>query len=642
MADDTIRNNVFDNPTINKVRENAITLVAVLFTLVFLTFAVYGSYESYQHRTIFLTLCLILTFATKPPRSGQRRKILEIVLDGTAILAAIFAGAYGALLNYDILLREGSPIETDIWVGSLVIVLTLEATRRVAGLALTIIAALLLMYVYFGPYMPEFIAHGGYDLDYMVASNYMNDQGLYGIILGVTADFIFLFVLFGALLEKAGAVVHFNNLSQSVMGRQTGGPAKTAVLASGLMGSVSGSAVANVVTTGTFTIPLMRRLGYPAAFAGGVEAAASTGGQFMPPIMGATAFVIAATLSVPYLEVARSALVPAILYFFSVGMSVHFMSKQLGLKGLPASELPPFLPTLRTSAPLFLPLGAIVFVLIEGYSVITAGLAGIVSVFAISMLRSETRLTPKKLFAAFESAGKNILGVGLACATAGIIANAIAISGLGMRISSITVMMGEINLIMALVFAMFASLVLGMGMPTVAAYIIVSTLGAPALIDLGMPEMATHLFVFFFAIVCNVTPPVALAAFAAAPLAGLDSGAWRVGIEAFKLAISAFVVPYFFIFNTHLLLEGDLLGILFSVSTAMLGVVALSAAAMGFFKSKCSLVVRVLLSAVAFGLLYHEIVVNLASLAVLVGIYMLQRQLSGDRIVNPPVNQRPN
>ena len=613
-------------PWVGKVRDRAVTLTAVVFTAVFLAFAVHGSYESYQHRTIFLALCLVLAFTTNPPRKGENRNLFEIYLDTACVIAAIFAGCYGAFQNYDILLREGSPIESDIWVGCIVMALTLEATRRVAGLALTLIALILLAYVFLGPHMPRIIAHGGYDLTYIVASNYMNDQGLYGVILGVTADFIFLFILFGALLERAGAVQHFNNLSQSLMGKQTGGPAKTAVLASGLMGSVSGSAVANVVTTGTFTIPLMRRLGYPAAFAGGVEAAASTGGQFMPPIMGATAFVIAATLSVPYLEVAKSALVPAVLYFFSVGMSVHFMSKKLGLKGLPAEELPRFLPTFKISAPLFLPLVAIVIVLVQGFSVITAGLAGIAFVMVVSALRKESRLSPRKMFEALENAGKNIIGVGLACATAGIIANAIAISGLGMRISSITVMMGDINLILALVFAMFASLVLGMGMPTVAAYVIVSTLGAPALVDLGMPVMATHLFVFFFAIVCSVTPPVALAAFAAAPLAGLKAGAWRVGIEAFKLAIAAFVVPYFFIFNTHLLLEGDVVGILLSVATAMLGVVALSAAAMGYFISDCSVVARVLLIATALGLLYHDIFVNLVSAAAMAALYMMQRR----------------
>jgi TRAP transporter 4TM/12TM fusion protein len=606
-----------------------ISLLAGVFSLVFLAFAIDGGYETYQHRTIFLTFCLVLAYALRSPTGRSPRSKLEIVLDGICIVLAIAAGTYGALYHDDILQREGNPVELDIWVGGVLIILTLEATRRTAGLALTIIACTLLAYVYFGPYLPTMIAHAGYDFPDIIAANYMSDQGMYGVILGVTADFIFLFVIFGALLEGAGAVNRFNDLSQSIMGRQTGGPAKTAVLASGLMGSISGSAVANVVTTGTFTIPMMRKLGYPPAFAGAVEAAASTGGQIMPPIMGATAFVIAATLGVPYIAVAKAALVPATLYFFSVGMAVHFMSHRLNLRGLPRDQLPKFLPSLRSSMALLLPLVVIIWVMMRGYSVIFAGLAGIASIIAISWLRSDTRLTPRKLFASAQMAGRNIVGVGLACATAGLIANAIAISGAGMRISSITMFMGNIHLLLALVFAMFACLILGMGMPTVAAYVIVSTLGAPTLVNLGMPQMATHMFVFFFAIICNVTPPVALAAFAAAPLAGMESKAWKVGVEAFKLALSGFIVPYFFIFNSALLLEGSLYAIVISVSTALLGVIALSASTMGFFKARCNVLERIILFGVALGLLYHDIWINLASGAVMAGLYYLQKQRAG-------------
>jgi len=610
------------------VGQRIISVLAAAFSFLFLAFAIDGGYENYQHRTIFLTICLVLAYALCSPTGRPVRSTIEKALDGICIIVAIAAGSYGALQNYEILLREGNPVPADIWVGGIIILLTLEATRRTAGLALTLIAITFLAFVYFGPYMPSMIAHAGYDASYIIASNYMSDQGIYGVILGVTADFIFLFVIFGALFERAGAVGLFNDLSQSIMGRQTGGPAKTAVLASGLMGSISGSAVANVVTTGTFTIPMMRKLGYPPAYAGAVEAAASTGGQIMPPIMGATAFVIAATLGVPYLEVAKSALVPATLYFFSVGMAVHFMSHRLGLKGLPRDQLPKFVPAFKGSLPLLLPLAIIIWVLIQGYSVILAGLSGIAAITIISWIRPETRLTPLKLYQAAELAGKNIVGVALACATAGMIANSIAISGAGMRLSSITMIMGDINLLLALGFAMFACLILGMGMPTVAAYIIVSTLGAPTLVGLGMPEMATHMFVFFFAIVCNVTPPVALAAYAAAPLAGLKANAWKVGVEAFKLALSGFMVPYFFIFNQALLLDGDVLTILISVSTALLGVVALSASTMAFFKTRCSFVERILLFAVALGLLYHDIYINVLSGCVMAGLYLFQKYRS--------------
>lgn len=601
-------------------------LIGAVFTGLFFIYSVLGSYESYQHRTIFITFCLVLAFLTTPAFGTGPRGPIFWVIDGALVCLSIGVGAYGALQNYDILIREGDPLQSDIVVGALMMFLILEGTRRTIGMALTLIAATFLAYVYLGPYLPSFIAHGGYGFEYIVASNYMSDQGIYGVIIGVTADFIFLFVLFGALLEKAGAVTEFNNLSQSVVGTQIGGPAKTAVFASGIMGSVSGSAVANVVTTGNFTIPLMRRLGYPAAFAGAVEAAASTGGQFMPPIMGASAFIIAATLGVSYLEVVKAAFVPALLYFFSVGMAVHFMSKKLGLKGLPKDELPPFWPAFTKSLPLILPLVIIMAMLTQGFSVISAGIASIGSVFALSWMRKETRLDHKRLYAAFGAAGKNIVGVGLACAAAGMIANSIAISGVGMRISSVTVMMSEVSILAALIFSMFASLILGMGMPTVAAYVIVSTLGAPALVGLGMPEMATHLFVFFFAIMCNVTPPVALAAYAAAPLAGIRQGAWKVGTQAFKLAMPGFLIPYFFIFNTHLLLEGEVIDILIAVSTAVIGVIAISAAMMGFFRTQCSFLVRTLLFLSALGLLTHEWTLNAVALCMIIGIYILQVQ----------------
>ena len=603
-----------------------ISFGAIGFTLLFLLFAIWGAYESYQHRTLFLTFCLVLTFAMKPTFKNQDGSGKFSWIDMLLIGLSVGAGMYGALQNYDILLREGEPIITDIWVGGLVILLTLEGTRRTMGLALPVIAGCFLLYSYFGPYFPKIVAHGGYALGYMIAANYMSDQGIYGIILGVTADFIFLFVLFGALLEIAGAVNHFNKISQSLMGHQVGGPAKTAVLASGFMGSISGSAVANVVTTGTFTIPLMRRMGYPPAFAAGVEAAASTGGQFMPPIMGASAFVIAATLGIPYLSVARGTLLPATLFFFSVGMGVHFMSKRLGLSGLPKKDLPPFLPSLRIGGPLLLPLGVIVYVLMNGYSIIMAGLWGILTVLMFSWFIPETRLTPRKIIKAFENAGKNIIGVGLACATAGLVANAIAITGLGMRVSSITVMVGEHSLYFALVFAMIACLILGMGMPTVAAYIIVSTLGAPALIDLGMHKLATHLFVFFFAIICSVTPPVALAAYAAAPLAGLEASTWRVGLEGFRLALAAFIIPFFFIFNQNFLLEGELGSIFLAIVTSLIGVSALSASTIGYFRSKCGWLARILLMASAFGLLYHNVWINAFSLVAVLFLYFLQKK----------------
>lgn len=602
-------------------------VIGAVFAGLFLFYAVMGNYESYQHRTIFITFCLVLAFLTIPAFGNGRRGPAAWILDGGLICASIAVGAYGALQNYDILIREGDPLQSDIVVGAIMMLLILEGTRRTVGLALMLIAMSFLAYVYLGPTLPPFMAHAGYGFEYIIASNYMSDQGIYGVILGVTADFIFLFILFGALLEKAGAVNEFNNLSQSLVGTQTGGPAKTAVFASGIMGSVSGSAVANVVTTGTFTIPLMRRMGYPPEFAGAVEASASTGGQFMPPIMGASAFIIAATLGVAYLDVVVAAAVPAVLYFFSVGMAVHFMSKKLGLKGLPREELPPFRPAFFKSLPLILPLVVILGMLTQGFSVITAGLVSIISVVLLSWARKETRLGPKRLLEALGSAGTNIIGVGLACATAGMIANSIAISGVGMRISSVTIMMSEVSLLAALVFSMFASLILGMGMPTVAAYVIVSTLGAPALVGLGLPEMATHLFVFFFAIMCNVTPPVALAAYAAAPLAGLSQGAWKVGIEAFKLAMPGFIIPYFFIFNTHLLLEGDVLDIVLAVSTAVLGVIAISAASMGFFRARCGWAVRLTLFSAALGLLTHEWMLNVAALCVMAGVYFIQYRL---------------
>lgn len=570
-----------------------IAVVAILFSLFHLYTAFAGVLPAQIQRSIHLTFALVLSYLLYPAKKSMPRNKLhwsDIVL---AVLGAI-VGLYISF-NYEALIyRAGEQTTLDIIIAWVAILLVLEATRRVVGLPIVIIASTFLLYAKFGPYMPGFLNHRGYTLSRIASHMYYTTEGILGIPIGVSSTFIFLFILFGAFLEKTGIGKFFIDLANSIAGRAVGGPAKVSVLSSALTGTISGSSVANTVGTGSFTIPLMKSLGYKPEFAGAVEAAASTGGQIMPPIMGAAAFLMVEFIGVPYITIAKAAVIPAILYFTGVWIMVDLEARKTGLRGLKAEQLPKFKNVMVKNGYLLLPIVAIVYFLMNGATPIKAALYGIIISVLAGAVRKETRLNLKMLLEALESGAKSALGVAIACASAGLIVGTVTLTGLGLKLGNGLVTMAGGNLILTLIFTMITSLILGMGAPTTANYIITSTIAAPAIMKLGVPALAAHMFTFYFGIIADVTPPVALAAFAGSAIAGSDP--LKTGVNASKIAIAAFIIPYIFVLNPALLLiDTTALEIVQILITSLIGMFAVGVAVEGYFLTKVNPLFRIAL-----------------------------------------------
>jgi len=520
--------------------------------------------------------------------------------------------------------RSGLPTTLDLIMGGLAIILVLEGTRRVIGSALPIVVMVFLLYSYFGQIMPGFFAHRGYSLERMIEHLYAGTEGIFGIPLGVSASFVFLFILFGAVLNKTGMGKFFIDVAMAVAGHTTGGPAKVAVIASGFMGSINGSSVANTVTTGSFTIPLMKSIGYRKDFAGAVEAAASTGGQILPPVMGAAAFVMAEFLEIPYIKIAAAAAIPAIIYYIAVGTMVHLEACKYGLKGLPKEQLPKLGVVLKEKGHLVIPIIGLVYLLVRGYTPLFSAFWAIVMSLAISMVRPETRLNLKKLGEAFEDGAKSALGVVTACACAGMVVGSVTLTGLGLKVASGIVALGHGNLMLTLFFTMIASILLGMGLPTTAKYIILSIMAAPALVELGVLPLAAHLFILYFGVIADLTPPVAVAAYAGAGIAGGNS--MKTGFIAVRLAVAGFMIPYLFALDPGLMfLTGSVGHTLVLIVTSLAGVLALGAAAGGYLLDHTKIYERVILMISAIALLRPEILTDIIGIVLLGAIIILQK-----------------
>lgn len=571
-----------------------VSIIAVTMSIFQLYTAGFGLLGDINQRAAHLGFGLTLIFLIYAASPGQRKSVhpLDILL----IIFGLAVNGYIVVNYVYVVSRElyVTPIQPHEWVlAAAAIIVVLEATRRTNGLPLVIVAVVFLAYAFLGPYMPGILRHRGVSLTKLVDQMYLTVEGIYGIALGVSATFVFLFILFGSFLEKSGTGEFFIDLSKSVVGHMRGGPAKMAVVASALFGTISGSAVANVVTTGTFTIPLMKKLGYRKDFAGAVEAVASTGGQIMPPVMGAAAFVMAEFTGIPYLQICIYAAIPAVLYFFAVGMMVHFEACRAGIKGMPRNELPKFGPVMKNGFHLFLPLFGILFFLLQGYTPLYSGFYAVILTVVVAALRKATRMGPRKIYAALEAGAMAALPVIAACAAAGIIIGVVTLTGLGLRFSSLIMSASGGNLVLALLLTMFASIILGMGLPTTPAYVIQAALAAPALVNMGVPVIAAHMFCFYFAVISAITPPVALAAYAGASLSG--GNPMKTGFTAFRLGIAAYIVPYMFVFGPPLLMIGEPLRIVLAVISAMIGVVALAAASGGWLIDRTAIWERVLL-----------------------------------------------
>jgi TRAP transporter 4TM/12TM fusion protein len=569
-----------------------IRILAVGMSLYHLGVAFLGPPEAFFFRGTHLLIAMVLTFLIFPGfRKGSRTTpgLLDL---GLLVLSCVTIGYlwvnHSYLYDRFVFVDDLRP--SDLVLGTIFILLVLEATRRSIGLAMPLTALCFVVYaLLFTNVRPESL----------IEVNYLTTEGIFGIPLSVSATYVILFILFGAFVERSGTGKLFMDSSMSVAGHTAGGPAKVAVITSGLFGTISGSAVANVMTTGTFTIPMMSRLGYRPAFAGAVEAVASTGGQIMPPIMGAAAFVMAEFLGASYLEVATYALIPAVLYYLAVFFAVHFEAKRLGLMGVPKEELPKFMDVIQERGHLFIPLIIIVTVLMMGYSAPMAALAGIMSVVPIGLLRATTRkdVSVSMIIGSLEDGAKGTLAIAMACACAGIVIGVIAQTGLGLDFTTLVLNAAQSNVYYALVLTMLAGIILGMGLPTTPAYIIQVALLVPALVKLGIVEEAAHLFVFYFAILSAITPPVAMAVYAAVGIS--KSSLWETGWAAVKLGATGYIVPFMFAFSPALLMIGSWDTVTVAVITALIGVICLASSLHGFLLANLSWAERIMLFAAA-------------------------------------------
>ncbi len=597
-----------------------IALAASLFHLYTAYFGQLSAMYQRGWHWLFMGTILFLRYPL-----NRRRPRGSIDLWDWALAGLLAAGCINILLNWDaIALREGAPLPSDIWMGVLMILLVLDGARRSMGWPLPLMAMVAIVYALFGPYFPGLLGHAGFPVSELAPFLYLRTDGIFGVPLGVSASFIFLFVLFGSFLSISGAGQFFIDLAVALTGRSLGGAGKAAVVASGLMGTVSGSSCANAVTTGAFTIPLMKQAGYSSEFSGAIVAAASTGGQVMPPVMGAAAFVMAQFLGVSYWSIVVAAAVPATLYFISIMAMVHFRAGRKRMTRLSAEELPRARSVLREGWHLLLPIVVLVVFLALGYSPTKAVFWSIVLLVVVSWFgKPQHRMTPPLILRALVEGGLGAVEVAAACACSGIVIGVIGLTGIGLLFSSFVLSLSGGILPFALILTMIGSIILGMGVPTTAQYIITSTLAAPALFQMGVPMMSAHLFCLYFGVLADVTPPVALATYAASGIA--RSNPLKTGFTALLQAAAGFVVPFMFVYNSYLLLQGDLFHILLGCGTALVGILGLSAAIQGYLLDDLNPLLRALLLGVPFLTIHPSLISNVAAAGLVAGIYAWQR-----------------
>lgn len=551
--------------------------LAVGLSLFQLYTAGFGVFTALVQRSVHLGAILTLTFLLYPSWKGARKDrlfswlLLDLVLVGATLACCLYV-----ILDLDAIVdRQGNWLFSDVVVSAVGILLVLEACRRVIGPFMAVICGCFLLYAFLGPYMPDLVAHKGYGVERVATTLFLTTEGIFGVPLYVAATFVFVFVLFGAFLEVSGGGRFFIDLAYALTGRFAGGPAKASVVASGFMGSVSGSAVANVVATGTFTIPMMKKVGYRPHVAGAIEAAASTGGQLMPPIMGAGAFLMAEFTNTSYLTIIKVAIVPAVLYYLTLLVFVHLEARKQGMRGLPPDKLPRARAVLKDGLHFILPVAALITALMLHVSPMMAGFVAVVSTYAASLLRKGSRMGLGKVLRALELGGRNAIMVSVACAAAGIIVGVVGLTGQGLNFSSMVLELSMNVKVIAILLIGLASLVLGMGLPVTASYIVLATLAGPALLDLGVPLMVTHMIVFWYSQDANVTPPVSLASFAGAGIAGANP--MRTAFTSWKLSKGLYILPIVMAYRP-LLLNGTPVDVVVTIVSCALGLVAFAAA----------------------------------------------------------------
>ncbi len=615
--------------TLNGTALKIVIGAALTFSTYQLIVAGFSPLSSLTMRSLHVGFLLLLTFLMYPAlKSGKLTSI--VWYDWLLATVGFVLSFYHWIFESDLIQRSGDPTTTDLVVGTIMVVLVFEATRRILGVALPLVCGTFLLYGLFGQYLPGPLAHRAYGFDQIVNQLWLGTEGILGIPVMVSATYIFLFILFGAFLEHAGMIKLFNSVALGLVGTAKGGPAKVAVISSGFMGTISGSGVANVLTVGQFTIPLMKRFGYSSIFAGAVEATSSMGGQIMPPVMGAVAFIMAETLNVPYVNIVKAAVIPAILYYVTAFWIVHLEAGRMGLVGLPKDQCPSPMKALRESWYLVLPLAGLVGMLFHGFTPMFAGLTGlaltaililgaavaarlsnaafryvfwlalglaaasfvefgiyailaVIALLALLCWRVKGgRDTLRAVRLSLIDGARQALPVGVACAVVGVIIGVLTLTGAASSFAGFILTVGEKSLFLSLFLTMIVCLILGMGIPTIPNYIITSSIAAPALLSLGVPLIVSHMFVFYFGIMADLTPPVALAAFAAASIA--KASPMRIGFKATQIAIAGFVIPYMAVYTPALMLQGQwtTLAVLYIVGKALLAIALWGATAVGY------------------------------------------------------------
>ena len=617
----------FTNPLMQKFFFGACLLVSCyhLYT------AAFGPPVTLVHRSLHVAMILSLGFLMYPAGKNSdmtKPSILDWILAALSFAAPIYI--YTDYLG--VVERAGNPNQTDIYMATLLVVLVLECARRVTGNALTILSIFFIIYGLYGREFPGMFMHRGYDWASLSNHFFANTEGIYGTSVSVAASYIFLFILFGAVMSKCGMGQFFNDIALALAGHSKGGPAKVSVIASGFLGSINGSAVANVVTTGAFTIPLMKKTGYSKEFAGAVEAAASVGGQLLPPIMGAAAFIMAEMISVQYSTIITWAAIPALLYYLSIVLQVHLRASKDGLVGLPKDQLPKTSDVMKRRSHLLIPVIFLLYMLFfSGTTVIFSAVMTILVTIVVSMFRKETRMTFSTFLDALADGAKQTVSVAVACACVGIIIGVCSKTGFGLTMANTIIALGSTSLLFTLFFTMITCMILGMGLPSIPAYIITATIAAPALAKLGIPAGAAHMFSFYYAMFANLTPPVALASFAAAGLSG--GNPMKTGVASVKLAIAGFIVPFMFVYAPQLMLINTTLAEgAWVAASACVGVFLIAVAVEGYLFAPMAAWLRIIAAAGSLLLIKPGMQTDVIGLVVLILIVLLQKKKSKNAI----------
>ncbi len=593
--------------------------IGIAMTLFQLYYTVgYGVLEGSLLAAIFLSFALTMIFLTQPAikiKEGKKEPVILLLIDLVLVICAIATSVY-LYFNYEVLQERMAFIDEvpqEAMVLAYILVgLSLEATRRMTGLPLFTVAIVFFAYFLWGDKLPSFIRHNGATLENIAENMYLTGEGVYGIPIMLACNTLFAFMMFGAFLEGSNMSSIFMDLAYRLTRKSQGGPAKVAIFASALFGTISGSSAGNVYTTGVFTIPLMKKCGYQPHFAGAVEAVASTGGQIMPPVMGAAAFMMAEFCSVPYLEVAKAALLPAVLYYLALWVMIHFEARRRGL-GLISSELVPSLRSILTRIYYLIPLVVLVVIMLDGRSAAICANMATGSILLLSFIRKDTRFTFKRFLDTLYAAASSSLMVVACCAASGIVVGVINYTGIGFKFINVLTNVADGHLLVMLVLLMITSFILGMGMPTTPAYIVVATLGAPALIKMGLAPLVAHMFCFYYAILSFITPPVCVAAYAGANIAEADP--MKTGFTSMKLGVVAFVVPIMFVYEPSLLWQGDITSSITATITAIIGVIGLSGALQNWLLRSCTVPERILLLIGGLCLFYPGFITDIIGIA---------------------------